>query len=324
MDGARQIVTPAFVSLLCICIVFVPMFFLEGVARYLFVPMAEAVVFAMIASFFLSRTLVPTMANYLLRPHAPHADDRGRAASRNPLVRAASAPSRPASSEFAASIASAPGPGDGAAAASSSSAFSRRAALSTSADALSRTQLLSVGRRRPDPHACAARVGTRVEESARQFSRIEAAIRADHSADQLDALVDNIGMPVSGINLSYNNTGVIGSQDGDIQITLTENHRPTADYVRDAARTAAAAFPGVTFAFLPADIISQILNFGAPAPIDVQIAGADLAGELRLRRSAAAPAASYPRPGRRAHPAVARPSRARRRRRPHPRAATSA
>jgi multidrug efflux pump subunit AcrB len=287
MDGARQIVTPAFVSLLCICIVFVPMFFLEGVARYLFVPMAEAVVFAMVSSFFLSRTLVPTMANYLLRPHAPHADDRGRAASRNPLValqRAFEAGFDRVRGFYREVLAL---------------AMERRIAFAVCfLAAIGSTFLLTpyLGRNFfPSVDAgqilmhVRLRVGTRVEESAGQFSRIEAAIRSIIPHDQLDALVDNIGMPVSGINLSYNNTGVIGSQDGDIQIKLSENHRPTAEYVRTMREQLPRQFPGVTFAFLPSDIISQILNFGAPAPIDVQIAGADLAAnfdyaDLLLRR----------------------------------------
>jgi len=287
MDGARQIVTPAFVSLLCICIVFVPMFFLEGVARYLFVPMAEAVVFAMVSSFFLSRTLVPTMANYLLRPHAPHADDRGRAASRNPLValqRAFEAGFDRVRGFYREVLAL---------------AMERRIAFAVCfLAAIGSTFLLTpyLGRNFfPSVDAgqilmhVRLRVGTRVEESAGQFSRIEAAIRSIIPHDQLDALVDNIGMPASGINLSYNNTGVIGSQDGDIQIKLSENHRPTAEYVRTMREQLPRQFPGVTFAFLPSDIISQILNFGAPAPIDVQIAGADLAAnfdyaDLLLRR----------------------------------------
>ena len=287
MDGARQIVTPAFVSLLCICIVFVPMFFLEGVARYLFVPMAEAVVFAMVSSFFLSRTLVPTMANYLLRPHAPHADDRGRAASRNPLValqRAVEAGFDRVRGFYREVLAL---------------AMERRIAFAVCfLAAIGSTFLLTpyLGRNFfPSVDAgqilmhVRLRVGTRVEESAGQFSRIEAAIRSIIPHDQLDALVDNIGMPASGINLSYNNTGVIGSQDGDIQIKLSENHRPTAEYVRTMREQLPRQFPGVTFAFLPSDIISQILNFGAPAPIDVQIAGADLAAnfdyaDLLLRR----------------------------------------
>ena len=287
MDGARQIVTPAFVSLLCICIVFVPMFFLEGVARYLFVPMAEAVVFAMVSSFLLSRTLVPTMANHLLRPHVPHADDRQRRASRNPLV--------VAQSWFEAGFERVRGVYHEVLAL----AMERRIAFAVCFLAaigsaflltpyLGRNFFPAVDSGQIMMHV-RLRVGTRVEESAKQFSAIEAAIRSIIPPDQLETLVDNIGMPVSGINLSYNNTGVIGSQDGDVQIKLAENHRPTAEYVRTMREELPRRFPGVTFAFLPSDIISQILNFGAPAPIDLQISGANLAAnfdyaDLLLRR----------------------------------------
>jgi multidrug efflux pump subunit AcrB len=285
MDGARQIVTPAFVSLLCICIVFVPMFFLEGVARFLFVPMAEAVVFAMISSFFLSRTLVPTMANYLLRPHAAHADERS--VSRNPIVvfqRGFEAGFERIRGGYHAAL---------------ELAMERRVPfalcfLAVVASAFLLTPYLgrnffpSVDSGQILMHV-RLQVGTRVEESADQFSAIETAIRSVIPADELDTLVDNVGMPISGINLSYNNTGVMGSQDGDVQIKLTEDHKPTADYVRTLREQLPRRFPGATFAFLPADIISQILNFGAPAPINLQIAGANLAANfdyanLLLRR----------------------------------------
>jgi multidrug efflux pump subunit AcrB len=132
-------------------------------------------------------------------------------------------------------------------------------------------------------------VGTRVEESARQFAEIEKVVRQIIPPEELGTLVDNIGFPVSGINSTYNNTGTIGSQDGEIQIGLNEDHRPTADYVRTLREELPGRFPGVTFSFLPADIISQILNFGAPAPIDVQIRGPNLDqnfayAQLLLRR----------------------------------------
>jgi multidrug efflux pump subunit AcrB len=273
MDGANQIVTPAFVSLLCICIVFVPMFFLQGVARFLFVPMAEAVMFAMIWSFLLSRTLVPTMAKYLLKPHLHH---KGEAPppSRNPLVR-----------------------------------FQRGfEARFERVRAGYRDLLLLAMHRRPlfviaflgfvgvsfllvpflgrnfFPSVDAGsilmhvrtQVGTRVEESANQFADVQKAIRKIIPPGEIDTLADNIGMPISGINLTYNNTGVIGSQDGDIQIKLKEGHRPTNEYVQALREQLPRAFPGLTFAFLPADIVSQILNFGAPAPIDLQVRGADV------------------------------------------------
>ncbi len=278
MDGAAQIVTPAFVSLLCICIVFVPMFFLTGVARFLFVPMAEAVMAAMICSFILSRTLVPTMANYLLRKHAPHTDMHGLDGplprSRNPLVRmqrafeAAFERLRLGYRDLL------------------SMALRRRAIfvacfLAVVVGSFSLTPYLgrdffpSVDAGQILMHA-RARVGTRVEETAEQFAEIEKAIRRIIPPDELATVVDNIGFPSSGINMTYNNTGTIGSQDGEIQIKLTEEHRPTAEYIRLLREELPQRFPGVTFSFLPADIVSQILNFGAPAPIDLQIRGPDL------------------------------------------------
>jgi len=271
MDGARQIVTPAFVSLLCICIVFVPMFFLQGVARYLFVPMAEAVMFAMVWSFILSRTLVPTMAKYLLKPHAPHSEV---AASRNPLLRFQRA--------FEARFERVRGVYRGLL----SLAMARRplfvigffgvvAASFLLLPFLGRNFFPSVDAGSILMHV-RTQVGTRVEESANQFAEVQKAIRRIIPPDEIETLADNIGMPISGINMTYNNTGVIGSQDGDIQIKLKEGHRPTAEYVQAMREQLPRAFPGLTFAFLPADIVSQILNFGAPAPIDLQVRGADV------------------------------------------------
>jgi multidrug efflux pump subunit AcrB len=278
MDGARQIVTPAFVSLLCICIVFVPMFFLDGVARFLFVPMAEAVMFAMICSFILSRTLVPTMANHLLKPHRSHLEDSARAASRNPLVRVQQA--------FEAGFEHIREGYHGVL----ELALGRRAVFIVGFLAfvaasflltpyLGRDFFPSVDTGQILMHA-RLRVGTRVEESAKQFAEIETVIRTIIPPTELSALVDNVGMPVSGINLTYSNTGVIGTQDGDIQIKLADEHRPTAEYVRLLRAELPRRFPGVVFGFLPADIISQILNFGAPAPIDVQVSGANLAADF--------------------------------------------
>lgn len=279
LDGAQQIVVPAFVSLLCICIVFVPMFFLDGVARFLFVPMAEAVIFAMIASFILSRTLVPTMANYLLRPHAPHTDLHGNditlPRSGNPLVRF----QRGFEARFESFRAGYHG--------LLHFAMARRKVFITGfmvfvlaslllAPTLGRNFFPAVDSGQILMHA-RGQVGTRIEESAHQFADIQKAIREIIPPAELGTLVDNIGMPVSGINMAYNNTGLIGSQDGDIQISLKEGHRPTAEYVQKLREELPRRFPGMTFSFLPADIISQILNFGAPAPIDLQIRGPKLA-----------------------------------------------
>jgi multidrug efflux pump subunit AcrB len=275
LDGAAQIVTPAFVSLLCICIVFVPMFFLDGVAHFLFVPMAEAVIAAMVCSFILSRTLVPTMANYLLRAHAPHTDMHGNDGalppSRNPLVRM----QRGFEASFERFRAGYQG--------LLALALAHRGVFVVGFLAvvfgtfalvpfLGRDFFPSVDAGQILMHA-RVRVGTRIEETSKQFAEIEKAIRQIVPPDQLDTLVDNLGLPISGINMTYNNTGTIGSQDGDIQIKLKEDHRPTADYVRILREELPNRFPGVTFSFLPADIVSQILNFGAPAPIDLQVRG---------------------------------------------------
>jgi multidrug efflux pump subunit AcrB len=278
MDGARQIVTPAFVSLLCICIVFVPMFFLQGVARFLFVPMAEAVMFAMMWSFLLSRTLVPTMAKYLLQPHIQHAEGEGPKRSRNPLVRFQRG--------FEAGFERFRGGYRGILAL----AMSRRPVFVIgflSFVAVSFLLVPFLGRNFfPSVDAGAilmhvrTQVGTRVEETANQFADIQKAIRKIIPPEEIDTVADNIGMPISGINLTYNNTGVIGTQDGDVQIKLKEGHRPTEGYVKALREQLPRQFPGFSFAFLPADIISQILNFGAPAPIDLQVRGANLAANF--------------------------------------------
>ena len=278
LDGARQIVTPAFVSLLCICISFVPMFFLQGIARFLFVPMAEAVIFAMISSFILSRTLVPTMANYLLRRHAvnEHAQEEVSARpSGNPLARFQRAFERRFESireQYHGLL---------------QLALKHRRAFIIGFLAVVFASFLLVPMlgRNFFPAVDSGQilmhvrlqVGTRVEDSANVFGKIQNVIRGVIPAAELSTIVDNVGMPVSGINLSYNNTGTIGSQDGDIQVSLKPVHRPTAEYVAKLRSELPVRFPGVDFAFLPADIVSQILNFGAPAPIDVQIRGPDLA-----------------------------------------------
>ena len=283
------------VSLLCICIVFVPMFFLPGIAGFLFVPMAEAVVFAMIASFVLSRTLVPTMAMYLLKnQHSAHSEflveSHGGAPpkrSANPLVRfqhgfeqrfaqvretyrnvlaLALARRIPFMVGFLALV----------------------LASLTLAAFLGSNFFPTVDSGAMTLHVRAP-VGTRIEDTAALFDHVEQSIRQTIPAQELVTIVDNIGLPVSGVNRAYTNDGGIGPQDGDIYITLTEHHRPTADYMRELRERLPRAFPGAVFSFLPADIISQILNFGAPAPVDVQVAGPNrdqnetYANELLLR-----------------------------------------
>jgi multidrug efflux pump subunit AcrB len=272
LDGAGQIVTPAFVSMLCICIVFIPMFALKGVAGYLFQPLAEAVVFAMVASFILSRTLVPTMAGYLLQPHRVEAGERK--ASRNPLVRF----QRGFESRFeraregyrnllAMAI-----------------AYRGRFVIGFLLVAFGSFGLYpflgsnffpSVDSGQIELHVRPP-VGTRIEDASAMFGEIEKTIRQVIPPSDLGTIVDNIGLPVSSINTIYSNDGMIGYQDGDIFISLNQGHKPTADYVRELRKKLPYAFPSATFSFLPADIVSQILNFGSPAPIDVQVIGNNL------------------------------------------------
>jgi CzcA family heavy metal efflux pump len=275
LDGAQQIVVPAFLSLLCICIVFVPMFYLPGVAGFLFVPLALAVIFAMIASFILSRTLVPTMAMYLLRAQAHHQHGAApRQPSRNPLVRFQRWFERGFETlreGYGAVLGSALG---------SRAPFLVGFLLIAFA---SLALLPFLGRNFfPDVDAGSIALhvrgptGLRLEEAAALFSRIERQIREDIPAKQLEAIVDNIGLPTSSINTTYNASGTIGPEDGDILISLKPDHSPTARYVSQMRRDLPKQFPTATFSFLPADITSQILNFGAPAPIDIQITGNDL------------------------------------------------
>jgi len=274
LDGAEQIVTPAFVSLLCICIVFVPMFFLTGVPRFLFVPLAEAVMSAMVWSFILSRTLVPTMAKYMLRKHVAHADAHQLPRSRNPFVllqRGFEARFERARLTYRELL---------------TLALRHRVVFVTCFLAfvggtfaltpyLGQDFFPDVDGGQIMMHV-RTHVGTRVEESAQQFAEIEKVIRQIIPAREFETLVDNIGFPISSINKTYNNTGTIGNADGEIQIKLVEGHRPTREYIHRLREELPARFPGATFSFLPADIISQILNFGAPAPIEVQIRGPNI------------------------------------------------
>jgi len=272
LDGAAQIVTPAFVSLLCICIVFVPMFFLNGVARFLFVPMAEAVMFAMAASFILSRTLVPTMAKYLLHKHrAGEEHGHSMAPSRNPLVRF--------QRSFEKRFENIRGGYHGLLALVLE--YRKVFVIGFLAFVVATFALVPFLGKNFFPAVDSGQilmhvrvpVGTRVEETARIFADIQASIRRMVPEEELGTVVDNIGLSISGINTAYNNTGTIGEQDGDIQIALKEDHAPTAKYVKAFRERLPRQFPGVTFSFPPADIISQILNFGSPAPVDLQIRG---------------------------------------------------
>ena len=267
MDGARQITQPAFVSLLCICVAFVPMFALQGVAGFLFVPMAMAVVFAMVASFILSRTLVPTLSLYLLRPHA----EEHSALGNNMMARlqtrfeGAFAKLRESYRNLLAL------------------AMTRRrifvfgfmAAVAVSmllVPFLGEDFFPAVDSGQITLHARTA-PGTRVEDSTQIVAQIEREVRSVIPRDELATIVDNIGLNQSPVNLLYNNSGTVGVQDSDIFITLKQGHHRTADYVRTLRERLPQLFPGVTFSYPPPDITSQILNFGAPAPLDVQVTG---------------------------------------------------
>src|ERR1700738_1091054 len=272
LHGAQEIVVPASISLMSICLAFVPMFGLGGVAGYLFRPLAEAVVFALIASYILSCTLVPTLANYLLRGQAHEATTTG--ASRNPLVRFQQGFER----RFEA-IRSGYGGllvlglrNRGKLIAG----FVGFSLLSFGlAPFLGQDFFPNVDGGQIKMHV-RAQTGTRIEETTRLADRIGEAVHQIIPADELDSVVDNIGLSVSGINMAYNNSGTIGVEDADILISLKPNHAPTADYVRTMRERLPRMFPSAAFAFLPADMVSQILNFGVPAPIDLQIVGSDV------------------------------------------------
>jgi CzcA family heavy metal efflux pump len=270
LDGAQQIAVPAFVSTLAICIVFVPMFFLTGVARFLFVPLAEAVVFAMLASYLLSRTLVPTMAKYLLRGH--EAETLAASQSRNPLV-AMQIKFEAAFERFR----------EGYHGLLERCLHHKRAFLFIFLGTCVISVVFLVPWLGQDffPAVDAgqfklhmrAPTGTRIEETARLSDLVEQSIREQIPPKEIDSIIDTIGLPYSSINLSYSNSAPIGTGDVDILVSLSNGHRPTADYVHDLRLRLPEEFPGVTFSFLPADIVSQILNFGLPAPIDIQIVG---------------------------------------------------
>ena len=269
LDGANQIATPAFVSTLCICTAFVPMFALPGVAGFLFMPLAMSVVFAMIASFILSRTLVPTMAMYLLQPHAAghqHLGSEGNIFGR--LQRGFEQKFEALREQYRNLL---------------SMALTYRRLFVTGFVAFILLSLVlapflgsnffpSVDTGQITLHVRPP-VGTRVEDTAQLFARIEDQIHAVIPRREISSIVDNLGLPVSGINTIYNNSGLIGEQDGDIFVSLNDDHHSTAACVRKLRELLPRTFPGSVFSFPPPDIVSQILNFGSPAPIDVQITG---------------------------------------------------
>lgn len=273
LDGASQIAVPALVSTLCICIVFLPMFFLSGVARYLFVPLAEAVVFAMLASYGLSRTLVPTLAKYLLRlqHHGP---------SRNPFVlfqRAFEHGFDHLREGYEAILAV---------------LIHRRAIFVPIFLLVCLSAFLLYPWIGQDffPVSDAgqfklhlrAKTGTRIEETARICDLVEQFIRRQIPPDQLLNVLDEIGLPYSSINTIYSNSAPVGSADADIMVSLAQKHRPTEEFVRALRSSLPREFPGIDFYFLPDDIVSQILNFGLPAPIDVQIVGKNVEANREL------------------------------------------
>ena len=271
LDGAAQIAIPAFVSTISICIVFVPMFFLTGVAKYLFVPLAEAVCFAMLASYLLSRTIVPTMAKYLLKEHDAHSEELKKN-SRNPLVKGQQLFEH---------------------------LFEKlrvfyqgvlELCLEHSGIFIALFFIFSIGSFAllypwlgqdffPSSDSgqfklhVRARTGTRIEETARLCDEVDNAIRKEIPKAELVTIIDNIGLPYSGLNLSYSNSAPVGSADADIQVSLAEKHHPTDIYVQSLRASLAKQFPGVEFYTLPVDIVTQILNFGLPAPLDIQVIG---------------------------------------------------
>jgi multidrug efflux pump subunit AcrB len=275
LDSAMQIATPAFVSTLSICIVFAPMFLLSGVARYLFLPLAEAVVFAMLASYFLSRTIVPTMAKYLLRgqkvgDHALHSQknvlvrlqkkfdsafEGFRNAYRGVLERCLHHRRTFLAAFFAACLGS----------------------LAVIIPWLGQDFFPAVDSGSFKLHLRGP-TGMRIEDTAFLCDLVEDSIRKQIPASEVDSIIDNIGLPYSGINLSYSNSAPIGTSDADIMVTLSPKHHPTENYVKQLRLSLAKDFPGVELAFLPSDMVTQILNFGLPAPVDIQVVGHDLQG----------------------------------------------
>ena len=289
LDGAAQIAVPAFVSTLCICIVFVPIFFLGGTAKFLFAPLGEAVIFAMLASYVLSRTLVPTLAMYWLGgDHAKHNQPGGTSAPnykrQNPILGLFVAFNREFNLRF------------------ESFRESYRDLLAMCLRNTRKVIILFVGFAAASmflvpwlgqdffPAVDAgqftlhvrAKSGTRIEEVARQVDQIETAIRQEIPKEQLKGIIDNIGLPYSGINLTYSNSGVASAADADILVSLNPKHDPTARFVSAVRQRMHRDFPGITASFPPADIVAQILNFGLPAPLDLQIIGANSAANAQL------------------------------------------
>jgi CzcA family heavy metal efflux pump len=281
LDGAQQIAVPAFVSTLCICIVFIPMFFLSGVAKYLFIPLAEAVSFAMLASYMWSRTIVPTLAMYLLTAEDEyHAEEHQ--GERQGFLRRYQQGFERRFQNFRNGYHRALG-----------AALDRPVLFGSFflAFCVGSAGLVFVLGRDFFPRVDAgqirlhfrARTGLRIEETAKLADQIDAAIRQTIPANELETILDNLGVPYSGINLSYSNSGTFGTSDGEILVQLKETRgKPTIAYIRQMREMLPQRFPGTQFFFQPADIVTQILNFGTPAPIDVAITGNDIWGNFEV------------------------------------------
>ncbi|HEY0793367.1 MAG TPA: efflux RND transporter permease subunit [Chthoniobacterales bacterium] len=300
-DGAAQIAVPAFVSTLCICIVFVPIFFLSGVAKYLFMPLAEAVIFAMLASYVLSRTLVPTLAMYLMRHGGPDGAKKGEQhppAKQNPprkrswlgrlaVIGVVFKPVfavlgfvqrgferqfdkfRESYRDFLGVCLRNP------------YSLIGLVVVLVGGTAflypfLGQNFFPAVDAGRFDLHV-RLKSGTRIEETARTVDQIEDMIRRVIPADQVQGIIDNLGIPYSGINLSYNTTGTMSPADGDILVSLNPKHDPTDTFTQQLRLRMQSEFPDVSFWYPPADIVAQILNFGLPAPFDIQVIGTNKA-----------------------------------------------
>jgi multidrug efflux pump subunit AcrB len=274
LDGSMQIATPALVSTLCICIVFAPMFLLSGVARYLFLPLAEAVVFAMLASYMLSRTIVPTMAKYLLRNESLHKSSETTHNSFSRIQQKFEAGFERIRGVYGKLL-------------ESCLHHQRTFLLAFFAACLGSVIILvpwlgqdffpTVDSGSFKLHLRAP-TGMRIENTAFLCDEVENSIRRQIPKTELSSIIDNIGLPYSGINLSYSNSAPVGASDADILVTLSAKHHPTENYVQQLRLTLAKEFPGVIFAFLPSDMVTQILNFGLPAPIDIQVIGNNLEG----------------------------------------------
>jgi len=281
LTSAFQIATPALVATLAICIVFVPIMFLRGIPGYLFRPLAEAVAFAMLASYLLSRTLVPTLMFYFYRAeHRSEAEkqalQKGPGAFRRFHLKFEEGFLR-MRERYALML---------------EWCLHNRMLFGAAFMGFCLVSLLLLPILGSDlfPYVDAGQIrlhfraptGLRIEETAALAQRVEASVREQIPPKEINTILDNIGMPYSGINLTYSNSGVIGTSDAEVLISLNKKHRPSPEYIRSLRKTLPKQFPGVQFFFQPADIVGQILNFGLPSPIDIQLIGMDMAGNYRV------------------------------------------